>query len=255
MSDRLIVFDVSSSFGYFRKSFTTTSALTHAVIPRSAVEGLVGAILGLSRDNYPEKLQSSNIAVEIRSPVRKLHMKYMHTNPDWWQNISFYFQKKTSSKAIQFAVPTAVELLVEPEYRMYIDCHELNPELSMMLKDRKAYYTPYLGTSSMICSAKYVGELEYNVISSSKRDYLPIVSIVPFSNSIPRMKLERDSRFAIEEGLPIHIDNQRSPHGTYKVVYSPEPRSIGIIDDNIIEVVMGETTSYVKFLPTQVTSQ
>lgn len=250
---KLLVFDVSSSFGYFRKSFTTTSALTHAVIPRSAIEGLVGAIIGLSSDEYPEKLQSSNIAVEIRSPVRKLHMKYMHTNPDWWQNISLYLQNKTSSKTIQFAVPAAVELLVEPKYRIYIDCQDINHELSNMLKNNKTYYTPYLGSSSMICSAKYVGEYDYNRISS-KKDYLPVCSIVPFSDRIPKMKLEKESRFAIEEGLPLHIDNERFPHGSYKVVYSPEPRSMEIIDNDIIEVLMGETTSYVKFLRTQITS-
>jgi len=251
---KLLVFDISSTFGYFRKSFTTTSALTHAVIPRSAIEGLVGAIIGLSSNRYPETLGSGNIAVEIRSPVRKLHMKYMHTNPDWWQNISLYFQNKTSSKTIQFAVPAAVELLVEPKYRIYIDCQEITFELSTMLKNNKAYYTPYLGSSSMICSTKYVGEFDYDRISSSRKDYLPVYSIIPFSDRIPRIKLEKESRFAIEEGLPIHIDNQRSPHGTYKVVYSPEPGSIQVIDKDIIEVHIGQMPSYVKFLPTQITS-
>src|SRR4051794_40082357 len=110
-SSSLVVFDVASSFGYFRKNFTTTNALTHAVIPRSAVEGLVGAIVGLSIDDYPEKLQSSSIAIELKSPVRKMHMKYMHTNPDWWQNISLYLQNKTNSKNIQFAVPSSAEFL------------------------------------------------------------------------------------------------------------------------------------------------
>ena len=58
---KLLVFDVSSSFGYFRKSFTTTSALTHAVIPRSAVEGLVGAIIGLSSMNTQKNLSQAKL--------------------------------------------------------------------------------------------------------------------------------------------------------------------------------------------------
>jgi CRISPR-associated protein Cas5h len=250
---KLLVFEISSTFGYFRKSFTTTSALTHAVIPRSAIEGLIGAILGFSSDKYPETLGSSNIAVEIRSPVRKLHMKYMHTNHDWWQNISLYFQNKTSSKTIQFAVPAAVEFLVEPKYRIYFECQEITNELSNTLKNKKTYYTPYLGSSSMICSTNYVGEFDFDRISSGK-EYLPICSIIPFSDRIPRMKLEKETRFAIEEGLPIHIDNNRALHGTYKVVYSPEPGIMQIIDNDIIELHWDQTPSYVKFLPTQVTS-
>jgi CRISPR-associated protein Cas5h len=250
---KLLVFDVSSTFGYFRKSFTTTSALTHAVIPRSAIQGLVGAILGLSSDRYPDTLESSNIAVEIRSPVRKLHIKYMHTNPDWWQNISLYFQNKTSSKTIQFAVPAAVEVLVEPKYRIYIDCQEITYELLTMLKNKKTFYTPYLGSSSMICSTRYVGESDYDRISSSRKDYFPVYSIIPFSDKIPRIKVEKESKFAIEEGLPIHIDAQRSHHGTYKVVYTPEPGNIQVSDNDIIELHLGQTPTYVTFLPTQIT--
>src|SRR3989442_16007226 len=103
--EKVIIFDVGSSFGYFRKGFTTTNALTHAVIPRSSVEGLVGAILGLSISEYPEKLQLSKIAVEILSKVRKINMKYMHINPDWWQIIGTYLRNESSSRTIQFTVP------------------------------------------------------------------------------------------------------------------------------------------------------
>ena len=56
-----------------------------------------------------------------------------------------------------------------------------------------------------------------------KKTIFLFVLLFHFLTEFPRMKLEKESRFAIEEGLPIHIDNQRSPHGTYKVVYSPEP--------------------------------
>ena len=75
MSQQVIVFEVGSSLGFFRKPFSTTNALTHAVIPRSTVEGLIGAILGLKSEEYPEKLETSKIGVEILSPVKKYHMK------------------------------------------------------------------------------------------------------------------------------------------------------------------------------------
>src|SRR5689334_21357365 len=87
---KLICFYVASSFGFFRKGFTTTNALTYAVIPRSAVEGLMASILGLSRHDFPDLLKDSKIAVEIMSPVRKLNMKYMHINPKWWNETLSY---------------------------------------------------------------------------------------------------------------------------------------------------------------------
>jgi CRISPR-associated protein Cas5 subtype I-B len=111
---KLAAFDIGSSFGYFRKSFTTTNALTHAVIPRSSLEGLIASILGLGIHDYQEKLKQSLIAVQIMSLVRKLNMKYMHTNPDWWQNVlsPYLYNKKSSSKVMpKFAVPKRIHCI------------------------------------------------------------------------------------------------------------------------------------------------
>jgi CRISPR-associated protein Cas5h len=92
---KVLVFDIGSSFGYFRKAFTTTNSLTHALIPRSAVEGLIAAIIGLSRTDYPKILQESKIAIQLLAPVKKMNMSYMHTNPDWWDEISLYLFRKS----------------------------------------------------------------------------------------------------------------------------------------------------------------
>lgn len=254
---KVVVFDTGSSFGYFRKSSTTTYSLTHAVIPRSAIEGLIGAILGLSMNEYPLKLQLSKIAVQIVSPVRKLNMQYMHINPKWWPNLSQYLQNEkighTVASKQPLSVPASAEFLVKPKYRIYIDIdQQTNSQLSWFLKNRQTHYTPYLGTSSMICFVKYVGEFGCKNISLN--DYVPVCSVVPFSNKIPTIKLEKGSRFAIEDGLPIHLDSQRRSVGTYKVVYAPETEQLQIIDKDVIEIQCGARVSYVKFLPTQITS-
>jgi CRISPR-associated protein Cas5h len=253
---KVIVFDVASSFGFFRKGYTTTNALTHAVIPRSAVEGLTASILGLSRHDFPYLLEHSKIAVELMSPVRQMNMKYMHINPKWWNQTLGHYIKSTpfllQKTRQQMAVPASVEILVDPAYRIYIDTNNerINNQLLQDLRNKQSYYTPYLGMSSMISSLRYVGEFEYK--NSASNDYLPVSSIIPFSNSskIPRIKLEKDTKFAIEEDLTIHVDNERKPQGTYKVVYTIEPRKIMVIDNDIIQI----NEKYVKFLPTQITS-
>jgi CRISPR-associated protein Cas5h len=253
---KLLVFDIGSSFGYFRKTFTTTNALTHAIIPRSAIEGLVGAILGLSRNDYPEKLKASKIAIQIMSPVRKLNMQYMHVNPDWWPNISYYLKSKTPSKNltdIKMSVPASVELLVNPRYRIYLDNPDIDTKLTDYLNDKQAYYTPYLGTSSMICYIKYIDKFEYKSIAyNDSNNYIPVHSVIAFEKRIPKIKLQKDLQFAIEEGLPIHIDNQRKSYGSYKVIYSPEAQFLQVIDKDIFAVNMEGEITNVKFLPTEV---
>ena len=252
---RVVIFDIGSSFGYFRKGFTTTNALTHSMIPRSAVEGLIGSILGLPNDVYPDILSDSKIAIEIRSPVRKLNMKYMHTNPKWWRHISLYLKNQTSEKKIQFAVPTSVEFLVNPIYRIYIDNEKINDLLSAKLKNKQSHYTPYLGSSSMIAFIKYIGEYSYREVEL--KDYRPIKSILYFSDKIPKLKLQKNSRFAIEDSLPLHIDKNRVLAGNYKVIYSPDVNDL-VINDNIVSEIdfgnNGSSKLYVKFLPIKVTS-
>jgi CRISPR-associated protein Cas5h len=256
---KLIIFEVSSSFGFFRKGFTSTNALTHAMIPRSSVEGLVSAIIGLPRKDYPDELQFSEIAIEILSPVRKLAMKYMHTNPKWWTTVVSYYIHRTDKALLsteQFAIPASAEFLVNPSYRIYIDASkDINNQLLINLKNKQTNYTPYLGTSSMICSLRNVNESEYKNIPPPTK-YIQLSSILHFSNTLPRIELKKDSRFAIEEDLTMHIDNKRRPCGTYSVVYNPETGPINITnEENLVEVKIEDNNhKYVKFLPTKVTS-
>jgi CRISPR-associated protein Cas5h len=251
---RILIFDVGSSFGYFRKGFTTTSALTHSMIPRSAVEGLIGSILGFPSEVYSDILWDSKIAIEIRSPVRKLSMKYMYTNPDWWRHIALYLKNKTTNKKIQFAVPTSVEFLVNPLYRIYIDNEKINDLLSIKLKNKQSHFTPYLGSSSMIAFIKYIGEYSYKDIEL--KNYQPIKSILYFFDRIPNLKLQKDLKFAIEDSLPIHIDKNRNLAGNYKVIYSPDANDLIVNDDTVSEIDFDSNSKkiYVKFLPIKIAS-
>jgi hypothetical protein len=91
---------------------------------------------------------------------------------------------------------------------------------------------------------------------NKKRDYIPVSSIVPFSKKMPDIKVERELIFAIEDGLPVHIDNTRTLHGTYKIVYSPNADTLQVVDSELIEVQTRgkDKVKYVKFLPTKITS-
>lgn len=69
-----ISFTVSSEWAHFRRIDTTTDKQTYRVIPRTTLAGLIGAILGLSRDSYYHLFTrgSSAIAIEVINPVRTM---------------------------------------------------------------------------------------------------------------------------------------------------------------------------------------
>jgi CRISPR-associated Cas5-like protein len=49
---RVLVFEVWGEYGHFRKHYTTTSPLTFSIPSRTALTGLLGAIIGLSKEEY-----------------------------------------------------------------------------------------------------------------------------------------------------------------------------------------------------------
>ena len=62
-SDKLLVFDIGSEYGHFRKFNTTTSPLTYSIPTRPAITGLLGAILGIERETSPGKFREGTIPV------------------------------------------------------------------------------------------------------------------------------------------------------------------------------------------------
>ncbi|MDD4749617.1 MAG: CRISPR-associated protein Cas5, partial [Methanosarcinaceae archaeon] len=70
---KVLVFDVWGEFGHFRKHYTTTSPLTFSIPPRTAISGMIGAIIGLDKAEYLKYFSKNEakIAVKIESPVKK----------------------------------------------------------------------------------------------------------------------------------------------------------------------------------------
>ena len=244
----LLVFDVSSLFGFFRKPFTTTNSLTHAVIPRSAVEGLVGAILGLKSEEFPEKLGSSKIAIQILSPIDKHHVKLNYIHEDWWFRADSYHQNGSEGRHItNFNTRVNAEYLFEPKYRIFFSNPEIDNELKKMLSSKSTIFTPYLGKSSMIAKIDYIGEFSYE--ENKSKDYVSISSIIPFEKQLPTIKTDETTRFLVEEGLTIHMTSDRVSRGSYNAVLNEDLTEIPTKGVTANEITMNGTKPNIVFLP------
>ncbi|MDD4041564.1 MAG: type I-B CRISPR-associated protein Cas5 [Thermotogaceae bacterium] len=148
---KVLVFDISSDYAHFRKPYTTTSALTYSVPPRTAVVGLLGNIIGVQSGGFGKSEQSSyfessglKTGVRVMSPIGKttFNLKYLHT--------------KSGGSIL---VP--VECVVSPKYRIYASGSSgLLSTLRGKLENHETYFTPCLGISEFIASIDYIGEFE-----------------------------------------------------------------------------------------------
>lgn len=242
MAQRVVVFDVWSKYAYFRRPYSTTSALTFNFIPRSAVEGLIGAILGIASDRVYEALSSTKLAVGIRNPVRKIPFATSHVHSDFWKVMKAYLDNKEAKGTYTSLV--SLELLVEPRYRIYVDDSTIEQELARSLLAHKTSYTPYLGTNTMIANFEYVGCFEYH---EQKKD-ANVESVVPFTGRLPDLEVLRGVQYSIEEDIPARIDADRNLKLSYSVVYNPLGGTVGL-RNSMVTTVVDRGEHNIVFLP------
>jgi len=184
---KVLVFDVSSDYAHFRQPYSTTSSLTYAIPPRTAIFGLIGAILGIEsggfgRSNHFEVLENAGLKTSVRilSPIKKVrfNMNYTYTKSDI-----------VTKKVLHIQVP--VEMIKAPVYRIYVSGdEELLGELENIVKNKECHYTPYLGISEFIATIRYVGFYNPTIVSGKTK----VDSIV---------YLLEGTRFVLEPGLKI----------------------------------------------------
>ena len=259
MTQDLLVFEIWAPYAVFRRPETTTTALTYSIIPRSAAEGLVGAILGLQFDETSQRLRKSRIAVAPRSSVSKLPFSATYTDTkEIWPKIGMTLRparksgSAQSKRQVMFRTPVKMEFLRAPRYRIYFDdSKDIKDLLEDRLRNHETAFTPYLGSSSMLANFDYIGRFNYTHIELA--DPAAVASVVPFFKKMPRISLERDVTFAVEQGLPIHMTSRRESVGTYDVVYNPSGAPLIVTGIEAERIQMSERDEIVIFLPTEVT--
>ena len=168
----LINFRLRGRFAHFLRAEASASALSYPLPPRTVLLGLMGAILGLSKDTPQVVLEPANIAVSGKFPKTHWHRVKLRKDPP---SLLPYTIKKTqkSEKTTKPEKPTLPlqEWLFEPDYIIWVSIPEpYHTELKKRLKERQWYFTPYLGLSEMMADIEYLGVCEGSPLSDGVYD-------------------------------------------------------------------------------------
>ncbi len=150
-SDKLLVFDIGSEYGHFRKFNTTTSPLTYSIPTRPAIAGLLGAILGIERELSAGKFRDGVIPTAEVFTKEKARIGVQLINPVKKVNISFNLldTEKTASSFFNIKQRTQIEfeLLKDPSFRLFISLEDnkVFNELVNRIQGNTTHFTPYLG--------------------------------------------------------------------------------------------------------------
>jgi CRISPR-associated protein Cas5h len=213
-SKELLIFDIRGEYGHFRKYNTTTSPLTYSIPTRTAVAGILGAILGMEREIrdgvYPEgaepvqeffSKEHSDMAVQIMRPVKKENIGFNLINT----KMSFYDLTRAGRTQIEF------ELVKDVHYRIYLameDTAKLD-ELADRIANKRHQFTPYLGLAQFTAQVDFVQRVTANEVASNG-EFTEIITAVNMSKlqGEPPVEFQREY-FYSANNMPISMNRDR----------------------------------------------
>ena len=191
---RCLSFTVSAPFAHFRKIETSSTRLSYGIPPRTTVNGLIAAILGLPRDSYYELFSLSRSAISITpvTPIRAYQMPIKHRNTD-----PEVYETAGSKRTLKIEYPkppsdvdegkhhqrVAHTMLRDVSYRIdvWISTEKIYDNLRDTLSAGESHYTPSLGLSECLASITYHGEFTPDPVSVADSETVAIDSAIPQS--------------------------------------------------------------------------
>ena len=135
----IVSFDLEGDFAAFKDPSVTTNQTVTVIPSKSALIGLLGALLGVKRsqlifdaiysEGYLDLLKKTAVGIQVRNQATKCTFFTNHRS-----------LKEAKTK------PYKTELLVNPQYTIYVkSTDEINQDLLDRLKDNRFVFSPMLG--------------------------------------------------------------------------------------------------------------
>ena len=194
---KLISFQISGRYGHFLRAEGGASAPTYPVPPRTVILGILGAVLGLNKDQPQTLLEPAHIALSGRLPQMHWHnAKLRKDPPPPLPKTIKRTQKAEKSTKPEKATLIGQEWLFNPCYTVWVSVPESYfADLERRLIEKRWYFQPSFGLSEMMAELTYLGTDEVTPLAGGS---YYVNSIFPYENGM----LDMDKIF--ENELVIH---------------------------------------------------
>ena len=175
-------FEIKAPFGTFKDPRTTSGYFTFPFPPKTALIGLMGAILGIPHNEcYQEDhfLARAKVSLQLLAIPRFMGCRTNETQTHAVQNISgIKIGYPSPGSGRGFGHPRTSTAVVNAWYRVFVIMdEEERTRLNERLAAHEYTYPPYLGRANMLAELDYLGEVE--LAPASPVD-LPILVISVF---------------------------------------------------------------------------
>lgn len=240
--NELLIFDVSSEYGHFRKFNTTSSPLTYSIPTRTAIVGLIAAIIGIEREISPGKFREGNvgpltllskdkadIAVQLLSAVKKVSIGFNLLDTEKQASSFFNIKQRTQ---IEY------ELLKNPCFRLFVRIHDsaIFKDLIDRVRENRTHFSPYMGL------AQFTASISYKALSPTERatsgSYEEVVTAINLSradeNDPIRFNYNKNFRYN-SDTMPVEMLANRVVTEFAEVIIEADGKPISVKSDNILQ--------------------
>jgi CRISPR-associated protein Cas5h len=156
----VVCFRYFGKIGHFLRAEANANGISYPVPPRTILLGLVGAVLGLTKDEPQVKLAGAELAVGGDLPKRFWHKTNARKDPP--APLPYRVKKADKGNASEqrnFRFPQ--EWLWRPDFRIWAHLPgDYHAHLALRLQKRRWHFTPCLGLAWMLADLEYLGERE-----------------------------------------------------------------------------------------------
>jgi CRISPR-associated protein Cas5 subtype I-B len=143
---------ITGNWGHFKKPETNNNPLTHDLITKTALIGLVGAVLGIERQEmksqFPELSENLLYSVQLLRSVKK---------------VSWGFTSRTAINPTVSGSPKYFEFLYNPQFKITLALKHKSSRVIFeqfleSAKNEESIYTPVLGWHNCPANIEFLSE-------------------------------------------------------------------------------------------------
>ncbi len=202
----ILIFDLRASLAHFRRPDTTSTHATYPFITRTALRGLLGAVIGV--EQWPEEGWAG---LQLLRPVA--------TRVQQLSLLGKGFLESGST----FNRPTTVELVIQPHYRIFYTGANME-ELAQRIRQRQAVYHTYLGSAFAAVVPEFVAVVPGASLDAQAGQEIEISTVVP-TDAITAIAPEPGLTFNRVGGLLYQAWPHRRFSGTIHLLYEQRNQS------------------------------
>lgn len=161
INDKCIVFEYKGKFAHFLKAEANASAPSYPFPARTVLLGLVGAVLGLTKDSPQRLLKNANFAVFGKAETTHWHTATLHQTYPAPLALSVSRKSKGTSGDKKLPKRIAQEWLYNPKFIVFVQLpEEYHSQFDYRIRNREWYFSPCLGLSEMMADLVFIDSVK-----------------------------------------------------------------------------------------------